>query len=141
MVNGSVIVGFRENGVVALSVENGQKKWHFRDAKWVGQLISTSVGLLAVGKGLWMLNPEDGRLIWKADASSILGGAAVYEQRAFLKNQEGDLLCFNIEKGQVIWRMRENGITLGDTPLLLIDKTLYVPSVNSLWALELPRRT
>ncbi len=137
--SGKVFVSSANGQLISLD-RRGRELWTFS----LGSVLQSSPveynGVVYIGnsKGvLFAVNAENGRLIWKQGAGSIVYGnrVAIKDQQLVLGTAKGDLVSLNLQSGKVTWVFHaQSGIFT--TPRIVNNLVYFGSEDNQVYAID-----
>ena len=132
LASGSVFAAAADGTIARLDASNGNQLWRINAGVPLTAGVGADAGTVAVGAagGMLLVYSADGKLRWKAQASSeILGAPAVAQGMVIVRSIDNRIVAFDADSGVRRWQLQRTApaLALRSAPGIAVDaQSAYV---------------
>ena len=132
LAGGSVFAAAADGTIARLDASNGNQLWRINAGVPLTAGVGADAGTVAVGAagGMLLVYSADGKLRWKAQASSeILGAPAVAQGMVIVRSIDNRIVAFDADSGVRRWQLQRTApaLALRSAPGIAVDaQSAYV---------------
>ena len=133
-------VGDVSGSMYAISKNNGQIVWQFREAGSIygtAALAGDNLVFTSADSFIYCLNKTDGSLVWNVRTGNALVSVPVISDNiVFIGASDGTFRALDLRQGEIIWEYNSIGGYIETKPLLYQGKVIFGAWDGNLYALD-----
>lgn len=124
-----IIAGSYDYKLYSFDAGTGKTNWTFETGNYINGCPAVAEGKSVFGGCdalLHVVSLKDGQKIKEVEAGAYIAGSGAFEKdRFYVGHYENEVLCADLDKGEIVWRFKDRAFPYFSSPALSTDRVVF----------------